>query len=124
MTESATLAPQTECAPPVQYSNRFGALTLMPVTEFMPIKNIRKSHPQAKANAVDFETAEKIALITENRRIQICFMYPEMVQAYVVLHNSPSTAAYCRVTLEKFECNMSPADMLNDLNRQTSAYRY
>ena len=106
---------------PVRMSNRFGSVVLTPVTEFMAVGLIRKTHPQAVANTFDLDTAEKLALITENRRIQICpHFFPIDGLAYVVLHDSTSTAAICSVTIENFVCATPPADMLETLNRQES----
>lgn len=110
--------PLAPASSPIRFSNKFGAVELTPVTEFMPVSSIRKTHPQAQANTFDLTTAEKIALITENRKIQICPHFPVDGLAYLVLHDSPSTAAICRVVVEAFECAQSPAEMLADLNRQ------
>ena len=82
--------------PAVHYANRFGAVEVTPVTDFMPLAGIRKTHPMAQAHAFDLTTAEQIVLVTENRRVQVCVHYPLDGLAYLVLHDSPSTAAICR----------------------------
>jgi hypothetical protein len=102
---------------PVRYSNRFGTVEITPVTPFMPVSSIRKTHPQAQENTFDLHTAEKIALITENRRIQLCPHFPIDGLAYLVLHDSPSMAAICRVNVLEFSCATSPAEMIETLNR-------
>lgn len=95
-----------------RYENRFGAVTLTPVTEYLPIGEIRKEHPAAQANFIDLLLAEKVVAITENRRMQVCVPYPFKDNAYVVLHDSPSTAAICQVTLERFDYEGSPTEYL------------
>lgn len=102
---------------PVHFSNRFGAVEVTPVTDFMPLAGIRKTHPMAQANAFDLTTAEQIALVTENRRVQVCVHYPLDGLAYLVLHDSPSTAAICRVDVKAFACDKAPGAMLEALNR-------
>jgi hypothetical protein len=111
-------------AQPVRYSNRFGTAEVTPVTPFMPVSSIRKTHPQAQENTFDLTTAEKIALITENRGIQLCPHFPIDGLAYLVLHDSPSMAAICRVNIEDFVCASSPADMIEALSRHTVAMVY
>ena len=84
----------------------------------MPVKDIKKTHPQAQANTFDLDTAEKIALITENRRVQICpHLFPVDGLAYLILHDSPSTAAICSVNIEAFVCDTPAAAMIQKLNR-------
>lgn len=119
---NASIATDFKSPPlPVRFSNKFGIVEITPVTEFMAVSSIRKTHPQAQANTFDLTTAEKIALITENRRIQICpHFFPIDGLAYLLLHDSPSTAAICRVDVEQFVCTTTPAEMLNELNRQES----
>ena len=90
MTYPQTLAPLT-------YTNQFGSVRLTPVTEFLPIRSINKNMPEAIAQGITTDDAEKVALVTENRHIQVCFHWPMNGKAYVVLHNSPSAAAICQV---------------------------
>lgn len=102
---------------PVKFKNEFGALTLTPVTGFMPVSQISSKHPLAAESSFDMETAEKVALITGNRGIQLVLHYPLNNKAFVVLHDSPATAAICSASLEEFQCTGTPAEMLNTLNR-------
>jgi hypothetical protein len=101
---------------PVHFSNEFGVVELVPVMEFMTISNINKTHPMVQQNSFDLETAEKIALITENKGIQICCIL-ELNTAYLVLHNSSSTAAICKVIIKSFLSTEKPSEILNRLNR-------
>lgn len=98
--------------PAVHYANRFGSVEVTPMTAFMPLAGIRKTHPMAQAHAFDLTTAEQIALVTENRGVQLCVHYPLDGLAYLVLHDSPSTAAICRVEVKEFACDDAPSVML------------
>lgn len=102
---------------PTTFTNRFGSVLVTPMTDFMPLAGIRKTHPMAMANAFDMTTAEQIALVTENRGVQVCVHYPLDGLAYLVLHDSPSTAAICRVDVKEFACEGTPGVMLEALNR-------
>lgn len=99
------------------FTNRFGTVEVTPLTDFMPVRDIRMTHPVAVANVFDVTTAEQIALVTENRGVQICLHFPLDGLAYLVLHDSPSTAAICRVDVVDFACATAPGDMLEALNR-------
>lgn len=123
--ERKTRQPQFEAASAlksaVRFANRFGVAEITPVTESMPIGDIRKTHPMALANTFDIETAEQIALITENRRIQICPRFDPMDgMAYLVLHDSPSSASICSVKVLEFVCGTTPAKMIESLNRHSA----
>lgn len=112
--------PSPDLRGPVRFTNRFGSVSLTPVSDFMPVGRITKNHPVAQAHAFDMDAAEKIALITGNRGIQICVHYPLDGLAYVVLHDSPSSASICKVDIDAFDCPVPAARMINDLNRQAS----
>lgn len=100
-----------------QISNEFGVINIEPVTDTMPINQITSIAPEVQGNFFDITTAEQIALITENRGVQICFAYPFDGRGYMVLQDSPSTAAICRVSVEHFHSEHSPAATLEKINR-------
>ena len=102
---------------PFEIRNPFGRLSIEPVTDFMSVSQICSDHPQAQANAVDLTTAEQVALISGNRDLQVAFAYPFNGRGYVVLHDTPSTAAICRVSVSEFYSDMPPADVLERINR-------
>lgn len=80
-----------------QFENRFGSVSFRPIAEVTHVKNIRGADLDARC-MFDVETAEKIALITENRRIQICpYKGADGWRCYVVLHESESTAAVAEI---------------------------
>lgn len=80
-----------------QFHNKFGSVTLRPIADVTHVKNIRGAELDAGC-MFDVETAEKLALITENRRIQICpFKGPKGWQCYAVLHETEATAAVAEI---------------------------
>lgn len=81
----------------LDFQNRYGRLTLSLVSEVRPVNEI---HGVDLDDAIkfDIDTAERIALITDNRGIQIA---PHKVgdkwRCYVVVHDSPSTVAVAKI---------------------------
>lgn len=74
----------------LHFKNGYGTLTLKLVSAVMPVDSIRGADI-ADAYKFDLHTAEKVALITGNRRIQIGGTNAH--DCYVVAHESTSTAA-------------------------------
>ncbi|MGK2231291.1 MAG: hypothetical protein ACI92O_000449 [Colwellia sp.] len=104
----------------VKIHNHFGQLYLTPITAFMPVKEISLSKcPLAKHYLISFDIAAKVALITGNRNIQICFPLANTSKddAYVVYHNTQNTAAVCAVEIMNFvtESDLSAVDTINNL---------
>lgn len=80
-----------------QFENVFGCVTFVPVTEAMHVSKIRGADLDPGC-LFDIETAEKVALITENRHIQLCsFKTVDGWRCYVVLHETASTAAVAKL---------------------------
>lgn len=50
------------------YSNKYGTLVVEPITEVMSVRDVRLKNIPMNAR-FDLDTAEKVVLITENRRI-------------------------------------------------------
>ena len=104
----------------VHFRNRFGSASVTPIAEPLAINGLSSSNPIAQANMIDMETAEKLALISDNKRIQILFEAPFSGRAFVVLHGTPKTSvAICRVRINAFACAKSPSAMLEELVRGT-----
>jgi hypothetical protein len=79
------------------FKNEYGTATLTTLTPFMRVGDIKGSdYPDDIKFNID--TAEKLALITENRGIQIVAQSTK--QFYVMLHESTSVAAVCHAELE------------------------
>ena len=101
-------------------SNEFGTITFKLVTDHIAVKNINYQMSAVQANDFDIKTAEKIALITGNKGIQIGFAYPLNGRAYMLMHNTPSTAAICHVSVVDFVCPFTPEIMLEKFNRYSN----
>ncbi len=78
----------------LHFKNKYGTLTLKLVSAVMPVDSIHGADID-NAYKFDLKTAEKVALITENRRIQIGGTNAH--DCYVVAHESVSTAAIARI---------------------------
>lgn len=76
------------------FQNRYGQLSLVPVSDVRPVKEIRGVDVDGR-HKFGIDVAEQIALITENRGIQICL--GEGWNCYVIAHDSPSTGAVVRI---------------------------
>lgn len=79
------------------FSNKFGAVAFRPLSEPRTIAGIRGADLDP-ACTFDIETAEKIALITENRRVQIApFKTANGWRCYVFLHETANTGAVAEI---------------------------
>ena len=103
----------------IKYSNRFGTLTLNPVTNYVPVSSIVYCQSvEAQQNTIDIETAEKVALITENANVQLCMpMKLGLTSGFVIHHKGPSVACVCKVDIESFttEDGNSPAEQIDEM---------
>lgn len=79
------------------FQNKFGAVRFRPIADVQPVRDIRGANLDPRC-MFDIETAEKIALITDNRGIQLCsFKSADGWRCYVVLHATSSTAAVAEI---------------------------
>jgi hypothetical protein len=79
------------------FANEFGTLQFRPLSEPQPIAGIRGATLDA-ACTFDLETAEKVALITENRRVQVApFKTPAGWRFYAFLHETVNTGAVAQI---------------------------
>ncbi len=103
----------------MRYENHYGTVELEPVTDYMPIADISYHLTAAQDNAFSLEMAEQVALITENRGIQIAFpvISGKYTCAYVVLHQGANHAAICRVTNLTFLPTRSARECLEEEHR-------
>lgn len=105
------------------YQNKYGRAELTPVTQLMPVQAISvASCPEARANSIDLEQAEQLALITDNHGIQVCFASFDVI--YVIAHETARTAAICAVRIEAFQCEAANAceQLANEAKRMTSQH--
>lgn len=91
------------------YENKYGRVEIEVVGSPSPVNSFH-----AKDIDSDYffslEDAEKIALITENRHIQIGFS-PKF-DGYLLYHSSPSTAALCKVVNVSFGSDFNAREEL------------
>ena len=95
------------------YQNKYGRLELQP-GEYQNVSDI---HSKDLDEDVFFgiDEAEKIALITENKNIQLAFAYPELKKAFVLHHKSFDAAAVCRVVSLEFTGGVNPQEEIERL---------
>jgi hypothetical protein len=81
----------------LNYQNKYGSLTLAPVTDVMHVNEIRGVNIDSQYK-FDIKAAEQIALITDNRGVQLApIKEPEGWRVYVVVHETPETAAVAKI---------------------------
>jgi hypothetical protein len=101
----------------MNYRNKYGQATLTPVTDVLHISAISASKMPGLISQVQLsiEEAEQLALITENRHIQITYSM-ETKQFYVVHHVTANTVQLCQATIDyKAHPHMSPATIIQNL---------
>lgn len=90
-----------------KWSNEFGSLVVEPVTGVMQVSSIFGKDLEDGVK-FDVGTAEKIALITENRRCQIGVQRDW--KCYLIVHTSPNTAAVVKVVSLEYTGKLSPSE--------------
>lgn len=112
---------EEETAGPFIYSNKFGVLELEPVTKFMPVSEInRDSVPEIEDVLVSIDDAEKVTLITENRRAYMSFCYPSLPEdraTFALKYSCRNRAAVCRINIKRFETagNISAREQIESM---------
>lgn len=103
----------------IVYQNRFGSLVLEPISEYRAVRGIRSDIVPTEGRFHGIDIAEKVALITDNRGIQISFQMPLTRDSfgYILHHDSPSTCAICRIVSMEYVGN-DPTVEIQD-NRRT-----
>ncbi|MFV8385097.1 hypothetical protein ACNO5E_13490 [Vibrio parahaemolyticus] len=108
---------------PISYENKYGRVVLTPVTEYMPLAKITFAElPVISDCLFRVEQGEEIALITENRHVQISFPllcekgHPQQSLGYLIHHQSASVACVCKV-------DICPAEIANGLSPQEEIQR-
>ena len=99
----------------IEYQGVFGYLRIAPVTRIMNVDSVSSEMEEVKVHKFDMETAEKIALITGNKGIQVGVVDEKF--CYLVHHESPSAVRVCRVDHIVFNSDEDPTDILNRLNQ-------
>ncbi|GKR18322.1 MULTISPECIES: hypothetical protein [Aeromonas] len=104
-------------SPVICFENEFGSLRVSLVTDYLSVSNISRDIPEVCANLFDVETAEKIALVTDNKSVQLCMCYPLNGLGYMVYHRNGKEAAVCKIENIEFSCNVSPAEQIQRMAR-------
>ena len=102
----------------INFKNEFGTLSVSLVTDFLAVRDINRNIKSVSDNLFDMETAEKIALITGNKRIQLVMCYPLNGQCYMVYHQGSSLAAVCKIESMDFHCDRAPAAQIDLMYQQ------
>lgn len=82
----------------IDFENKYGSATIEIVGEFKNIKDIQRVKDLPKDLTFSIDDAEKLALISENRYIQITFDSTNLRNAAVIVHSSPSIVALGKLT--------------------------
>lgn len=89
------------------YKNKYGSLEIEVIGPYQDVTKMRvKDQPSSTYFTIN--EAEKIALITGNKDIQIAFEYPSYKNACLVHHSisNPRLAAVCRIVSLDFNENI------------------
>ncbi len=101
----------------VKYQNKYGTLELMP----LEYRHVSETHHKTTPVDLKFDTdtAEKIALITDNRHIQLVPNYPANLKEWMVCHhNAPDTCAVCRIVSINFVSDVDPQEEIQRCARR------
>lgn len=99
----------------MDYKNRYGTAALTPVGPVTPVSKIVGVDVIDAGYGFDLDTAAKLALVTENARLQPAFNMARR-QCYVLYHHSPNTVQVCR--LDSLVCTEAdPHATLDRLNK-------
>ena len=98
----------------MDYANKFGTATLTPVGPVVHVRTVVGTTVIDDGYGFDMDTAEKLALITENARLQPSYNMARRL-CYVMLHHSPSQVQVCRLDRLTY-VGGDPSETLNHLN--------
>ena len=101
----------------IKYENEYGSLELLPL-DYLHVSVVRHSDVPVELK-FDTLTAERIALITDNRRIQLVPNYPKNLNEwYVAHHSAPDTCAVCRIVSLDFVSTVNPQEEIQRCARR------
>jgi hypothetical protein len=101
----------------INYQNKYGKATLTPVSEVLRVQDVSYAKMPQLIEQVKFsiDQAEKLALITGNKKIQIAFCMDKKL-CYVLHHLTPSTVQICSVEMDYIDVqSMTPAEVIMSL---------
>ena len=98
----------------IKIENEYGSVVLTPVTDYMPISMVSATKlPIVNDHLFTMEDGEAIALITDNRMVQISFPFnsdkehPNRWSGYLMHHQSASVVCVCKVKVIYIENGLS-----------------
>lgn len=80
------------------YKNRHGEAELKLHGDIVHVSTVRGACPLL----FDMDTAEKLLLITENRKIQVACVYPDLTKLYAVYHHTSSAVQVAEIVSLKY----------------------
>lgn len=103
------------------YKNKYGTLELKPIGNFVPFSDFELFYHNYKQKVyISLDIAEKIALITENKDIQIGIT--KNFNAYVIVYNSLNWLSLAKVEKLDFVSDINPAQELEKLAKYERLY--
>lgn len=81
----------------INFKNEYGSATLEIDGEFKAIKDLGRVRDLPEEFIFSIDDAEKLALISENRYIQISFDSSNLRRCAVIVHDSASTGAWAKI---------------------------
>ena len=100
----------------IAYNNEYGNLEF----ELFDIEGFREVGEISSENIdnnlfFDIDIAEQIALITQNVRVQVGFVFPTNGKAYLIYHQSSNMGAVCKITKLEFTSKVNPTEEIEYL---------
>ena len=97
----------------IKFANKYGSLELEVVTYYKEVSTIHSIDVDPSL-LFSIDDAEKIALITGNKGIQICFVASDRSKAFLIHHKEASLAAVCRVSSLNYTSGKNPTKELEN----------
>jgi hypothetical protein len=88
------------------YKNKYGKLEIEPIADYQHVSEIHSKNVNQDC-FFDINTAEKIALITDNHNIQISFAHGNFKEFYLVHHIKSDIARVCKINYVVFDNNIN-----------------
>lgn len=95
----------------MDYKNKYGSLTLELAGPYQAVSSIHSKDVDPQL-LFSIDEAEKIALITGNVDIQLCFCSADRSKAFVIHHQSGSVAAVCKLVNLDFDKGVNATSVL------------
>lgn len=107
----------------LKYRNQYGFLILELITPFMHVSNINIDKALETSFkeliTISLHEAEQVALITDNKSIQIVNVFGEIDEAYILYHKSISVVSFANIVEIKFTSDLDPQDEIERIYQDT-----